>query len=161
WARDRADPVAAVPLPSPPDRPGERARRAGDARLARPGVRLGARDAGLAAGGNGDRVGERLVRRLPRGVRARGPRSPRRPGQLDPRPRRRARRDSPGRRLCLAAVADLLSAYLITGTDRPKVTRALRRLRDRAGQEATEHLTANDATGEDAAAACNALGLFT
>jgi DNA polymerase-3 subunit delta len=61
----------------------------------------------------------------------------------------------------LAPVAELLSAYLITGTDRPKVTRALRRLRDRVGEEATEHLSALEASGEDAAAACNALGLFT
>jgi DNA polymerase-3 subunit delta len=61
----------------------------------------------------------------------------------------------------LAPVADLLSAYLIIGTDRPKVTRALRRLRDRVGEDATEHLSAVDASGEDIAAACNALGLFT
>ena len=58
-------------------------------------------------------------------------------------------------------MAELRSAYLITGTDRPKLTRALRRLRDRVGHEATEHLSANEASGEDAAAACNALGLFT
>jgi DNA polymerase-3 subunit delta len=61
----------------------------------------------------------------------------------------------------LAAVADLLAAYLIIGTDRPKVTRALRRLRDRVGEAATEHLSAHEASGEDVAAACNALGLFT
>jgi DNA polymerase III subunit delta len=61
----------------------------------------------------------------------------------------------------LAAVAELLSAYLITGTDRPKVTRALRRLRERVGAEATELLNAREANGEDVAAACNALGLFT
>jgi DNA polymerase-3 subunit delta len=61
----------------------------------------------------------------------------------------------------LAAVAELLSAYLITGSDKPKVTRALRRLRDRVGEDATEHLSAQEATGEDVAAACNALGLFT
>jgi DNA polymerase III delta subunit len=61
----------------------------------------------------------------------------------------------------LAPVAELLSAYLITGTDRPKVTRALRRLRDRVGEDATEHLDAHEASGEDVAAACNALGLFT
>jgi DNA polymerase III subunit delta len=61
----------------------------------------------------------------------------------------------------LAPVADLLSAYLIIGTDRPKVTRALRRLRDRVGEEATEHMSAQEASGEDVAAACNALGLFT
>lgn len=58
-------------------------------------------------------------------------------------------------------MAELLSAYLITGTDRPKVTRALRRLRDRVGEQATEHLSAHEASGEDVAAACNALGLFT
>ena len=58
-------------------------------------------------------------------------------------------------------MAELLSAYLITGTDGPKVTRALRRLRDRVGEAATEYLTAQEATGEDVAAACNALGLFT
>jgi DNA polymerase-3 subunit delta len=61
----------------------------------------------------------------------------------------------------LAPVADLLSAYLIIGTDRPKVTRALRRLRDRVGEDATEHLSAHDASGDDVEAACNALGLFT
>jgi DNA polymerase III delta subunit len=60
----------------------------------------------------------------------------------------------------LAAVAELLSAYLITGTDRPKVTRALRRLRDRVGEDATETLNAGESSGEDAAASCNALGLF-
>jgi DNA polymerase-3 subunit delta len=61
----------------------------------------------------------------------------------------------------LAAVAELAAAYLITGTDRPKVTRALRRLRDRVGDDATELLSAHEATGDDVAAACNALGLFT
>jgi DNA polymerase-3 subunit delta len=61
----------------------------------------------------------------------------------------------------LAPVADLLAAYLITGTDKPKVTRALRRLRDRVGEDAIEHLSAFEASGEDVAAACNALGLFT
>jgi DNA polymerase III subunit delta len=60
----------------------------------------------------------------------------------------------------LATVAELLSAYLITGTDRPKVTRALRRLRDRVGEDATETLSAAESTGEDATASCNALGLF-
>jgi DNA polymerase-3 subunit delta len=61
----------------------------------------------------------------------------------------------------LAPVAELASVYLITGTDRPKVTRALRRLRDRVGDEATELLSAHETTGDDAVAACNALGLFT
>jgi len=58
-------------------------------------------------------------------------------------------------------VAELLSAYLIVGSDRPKVTRALRRLRERVGEAATEHLSADQASGADVAAACNALGLFT
>ena len=58
-------------------------------------------------------------------------------------------------------MAELQPAYLIIGTDRPKVTRALRRLRDRVGEAATEHLSAHDARGDDVAAACNALGLFT
>ena len=61
----------------------------------------------------------------------------------------------------MATVADLAAAYLITGTDRPKVTRALRRLRERVGDAATEVLSAHEAGGEDAVAACNALGLFT
>jgi DNA polymerase-3 subunit delta len=58
-------------------------------------------------------------------------------------------------------MADLAAVYLITGTDRPKVTRALRRLRERVGEAATEILSAHDAIGEDVAAACNAMGLFT
>jgi DNA polymerase-3 subunit delta len=57
-------------------------------------------------------------------------------------------------------MAELGSAYLITGTDRPKVLRALRRLRDRVGEDATEVLNAHEASGEDVAAACNAMGLF-
>jgi DNA polymerase III subunit delta len=61
----------------------------------------------------------------------------------------------------LAAVAsELEPVYLIAGSDRPKIQRALRRLRDRVGDEATQLLSAFDATGEEAVAACNALGLF-
>jgi DNA polymerase-3 subunit delta len=60
----------------------------------------------------------------------------------------------------LAAVAELAAAYLITGTDRPKIARAVRRLRARVGEDATEVLSAHDTTGEDVVAACNALGLF-
>jgi len=60
----------------------------------------------------------------------------------------------------LAAVAELASVYLITGTDRPKVSRALRRLRDRVGEDATETLSAPESGGEEVVAACNALGLF-
>ena len=57
-------------------------------------------------------------------------------------------------------MAELAAIYLITGTDRPKVARALRRLRDRVGEEATELLSAHEAHGEDVVAACNALALF-
>jgi DNA polymerase-3 subunit delta len=61
----------------------------------------------------------------------------------------------------LAAVAsELEPVYLITGGDRPKIQRALRRLRDRIGDDAVESLSAAEASGDDAVAACNALGLF-
>jgi len=55
---------------------------------------------------------------------------------------------------------ELKPVYLITGGDRPKIQRALRRLRDRIGDDAVELLTANDAGGEDAVAACNSMGLL-
>jgi DNA polymerase III subunit delta len=57
-------------------------------------------------------------------------------------------------------VADLKPAYLLTGSDRPKIERALQRLRERFGEGAVERLSAREASGEDAVAACNALGLF-
>jgi DNA polymerase-3 subunit delta len=60
----------------------------------------------------------------------------------------------------LAAMADLKGAYLITGTDRPKVNRAVRRLRDRIGDDATELLSALELDGDAVVASCNALGLF-
>ena len=60
----------------------------------------------------------------------------------------------------MAPVADLKSAYLLTGSDRPKVGRALRRLRDRIGDDATEVLSAHEADGATVAASCNALALF-
>ncbi|HSX21595.1 MAG TPA: DNA polymerase III subunit delta [Gaiellaceae bacterium] len=55
---------------------------------------------------------------------------------------------------------ELKPVYLLTGSDRPKISRALHRLRDRIGADATEQLNANTASGEDAVAACNAMGLF-
>lgn len=55
---------------------------------------------------------------------------------------------------------ELKAAYLLTGSDRPKVDRALRRLRDRFGEDSVERLSAQEASGEDAVAACNAMGLF-
>jgi DNA polymerase-3 subunit delta len=54
----------------------------------------------------------------------------------------------------------LLPAYLLAGGDRPKVRLALRRLRARFGPESVEVLSAETASGVDAVAACNALGLF-
>ena len=54
----------------------------------------------------------------------------------------------------------LKPVYLISGTDRPKVERAVERLRSHFDPDAVERLFATDATGEDAVAACNALGLF-
>jgi DNA polymerase III subunit delta len=61
----------------------------------------------------------------------------------------------------LAGVSgDLKAAYLLTGSDRPKIERAIHRLRERFGLDSVERLSARDASGEDAVAACNALGLF-
>ena len=54
----------------------------------------------------------------------------------------------------------LLPVYLLTGNDRPKIVRALRRLRARFGDESVEQLAGDSASGDDAVAACNALGLF-
>jgi DNA polymerase III subunit delta len=58
------------------------------------------------------------------------------------------------------AATELKPVYLITGGDRPKIQRALRRLRDRIGEDATELLTAHESSGDDAVAACNSLGLL-
>ena len=55
---------------------------------------------------------------------------------------------------------DLKPVYLLTGTDRPKIDRALARLRGRFDAESVERLSALESSGADAAAACNALGLF-
>jgi DNA polymerase III subunit delta len=55
---------------------------------------------------------------------------------------------------------ELKPVYLITGADRPKIQRALKRLRDRIGEDAVELLSANDVGGEDAVAACNSMGLL-
>jgi DNA polymerase III subunit delta len=58
------------------------------------------------------------------------------------------------------AATELKPVYLVTGGDRPKIQRALRRLRDRIGEDATELLNAHEASGDDAVAACNSLGLL-
>jgi DNA polymerase-3 subunit delta len=56
--------------------------------------------------------------------------------------------------------SELKPVYLLTGSDRPKIQRALRRLRDRIGEGAAELLSADAASGEDAVAACNSMGLL-
>jgi DNA polymerase-3 subunit delta len=61
----------------------------------------------------------------------------------------------------LTAVADELKpVYLIAGGDRPKVDRAVARLRSRFESDAIELHDANETPGDDAVAACNSLGLF-
>ena len=50
--------------------------------------------------------------------------------------------------------------YLLTGSDRPKIARAVRRLRDRFGDDSTEHLSAREVGAADVIASCNAMGLF-
>jgi DNA polymerase-3 subunit delta len=55
---------------------------------------------------------------------------------------------------------ELKPAYLIAGSDRPKIDRAVERLRRRFSPDALEIHHAADLTGEAAVAACNALGLF-
>ena len=60
----------------------------------------------------------------------------------------------------LPVADDLKAAYLLTGSDGPKVDRALHRLRERFDADAIERLSAREASGEDAVAACNAMDLF-
>jgi DNA polymerase-3 subunit delta len=55
---------------------------------------------------------------------------------------------------------ELKPVYLITGGDRPKIQRALRRLRDRVGEDAVELLSGEEVGGDDAVAACNTMGLL-
>lgn len=62
----------------------------------------------------------------------------------------------------MAAVPDspLRPIYLLTGGDRPKIRRALERLRSRFGAESIETLSAQEIGGDEAVASLNALGLF-
>jgi DNA polymerase III delta subunit len=55
---------------------------------------------------------------------------------------------------------ELKPVYLLSGTDRPKIDRAIARLRGRFPAGALERLSAAETSGEDAVAACNAPGLF-
>src|SRR5256885_2061468 len=77
------------------------------------------------------------------------------------RPRRGSRLACSLPPLMLGGMAtELKPAYLLYGSDKPKIARAVRRLRERMGDDATEHLTARESSGADAVAACNSLGLF-
>ncbi|MGH3011821.1 MAG: DNA polymerase III subunit delta [Gaiellaceae bacterium] len=58
------------------------------------------------------------------------------------------------------AESQLRPIYLLAGGDRPKIRRALERLRSRFGAESVETLSAEGASGEEAVAALNSLGLF-
>jgi DNA polymerase III subunit delta len=58
------------------------------------------------------------------------------------------------------AESALLPIYLLTGGDRPKIRRALERLRSRFGDESIETLSAENVSGEEVVVALNALGLF-
>jgi DNA polymerase-3 subunit delta len=55
---------------------------------------------------------------------------------------------------------ELKPAYLIAGGDRPKVDRAVARLRARFESAAVETLHAGETAGDDAVASCNVMGLF-
>ena len=55
---------------------------------------------------------------------------------------------------------ELKPAYLLAGTDRPKIDRALHRLRTRFPANAIEPHSAAEMAGDDVVAAANALGLF-
>src|SRR6185312_6636317 len=114
----------------------------------------------------GCRCRARLAERLVRGVsRRRCPARGRPTGRADPVhacPAPAAGGRPPRRCLCLssAMATELKPVYLITGGDRPKIQRALRRLRDRIGEDGVELLSAVDSAGADAVAACNSMGLL-
>jgi DNA polymerase-3 subunit delta len=55
---------------------------------------------------------------------------------------------------------DLKPVYLLTGSDRPKIENALARLRRHFQPEAVELVTAQETSGPEAAALCNAGSLF-
>ena len=60
----------------------------------------------------------------------------------------------------MAGASDLKPVYLLTGSDRPKIETALVRLRRHFTAEATELVSAQQVTGAEAAALCNAGSLF-
>src|SRR5690348_13570583 len=93
-------------------------------------------------------------------VRSRASRARRSPRRARPSSSAWERSASPPMLGSVASERELKPVYLLTGTDRPKIAVALQRLRDRIGEDAIEQLHAAEASGEDAVAACNALGLF-
>ena len=159
-ARDRADPLASVPCVPLLTRSRQRARRACGRPVARPRARVGAVDpfSGRAppalAWVNGwwaaYLVASRaLVGGLPfaqiRSTSALLASS----------------RGCSWSRPMLAVDGDRAQARLPAHRRRPaEDQRALRRLRDRIGDDAVEHLAAETASGEEAVAACNSLGLL-
>jgi DNA polymerase III subunit delta len=58
------------------------------------------------------------------------------------------------------AESELRPIYLLTGGDRPKIRRALERLRAHFGPESIETLSAEEVDGDEVVAAMNSLGLF-
>jgi DNA polymerase-3 subunit delta len=62
--------------------------------------------------------------------------------------------------LATVAESELRPIYLLTGGDRPKIRRALERLRSRFGPESIETLSAESAGGDEVVASLNSLGLF-
>ena len=55
----------------------------------------------------------------------------------------------------MAESLDLKPVYLLTGSDRPKIETALGRLRRHFEPEAVELVSAQEVSGEEAAALCN------
>ena len=60
----------------------------------------------------------------------------------------------------MAEAPELKPVYLLTGSDRPKIETALGRLRRHFPAEAIDLLSAQESSGADAAAHCNAGSLF-
>lgn len=58
------------------------------------------------------------------------------------------------------SAVELKPVYLITGSDRPKVERAVERLRRHFAAESTERVSAVEASGQEVVALCNMGGLF-
>src|SRR5207244_2902701 len=160
--RDGADRLAAVPLGPAADGSCECACRTGGRAAAGACTCRGRGRPVLDECRCGACVAERLVCGLPRRRCPTRGRAADRAGQVDARAARAPLRCPPYCRLCLsfAMAAELKPVYLITGGDRPKIQRALRRLRDRIGEEGVELLSADESGGEDAVAACNSMGLL-